>query len=120
MRARGREAASARISLDLASGRPPRYLFAVSLDLTPDGGIIEAPRKRGRHRTRFTTAERHAAMLEAAFAEIETSKGEQLVAIIARAALFERIAKGRGDPALERSALAIRERATKRLRRSSP
>lgn len=101
--------------LDLASGRPPRYLFAVSLDLTPDGGIIEAPRKRGRRRTRYTDAEARERMLQAAFAEIAQAKPERLREIATNAELFVRIAKGRRDPALERSALAIKERATRRL-----
>lgn len=68
------------------------------------------PRKRGRPGAR-------AGMLRAALAEIAEAKPEKLVAIIARAKLFVRLARGRGNSSLERTALAIRERAEKRLRR---
>jgi hypothetical protein len=87
----------------------------MSLAALADGSIADR-KKPGRPRTRpLTSAERREATLQAAFNEIAESKPDKLRDIIARAVLFTRLARLRRDPALERSAPAIRERAERRL-----
>ena len=108
-------AAPAQIDQPLALSPPRRIFRRVTLEIDPlDNEVIDAPRRRGRSRA-LTNAERHAAMLRAAFAEISKAKPERLREIIVNAQLFVRLAKGRGDPTLEQSATAIKERATRRL-----
>lgn len=95
----------------LAIGGARRIFLAVSITLDRDNAPVPPREQRGR------AGARHAAMLRAALDEISHAKPERLREIATNAELFIRLARGRGDLALERHAEAIRERAEKRLRR---
>ena len=86
------------------------FIFpVVSVSATPKKLLDRAAKARPPWRARRDAASRPR--------RDRRSQTQKLVAIIARAKLFVRLARGRGNSSLERTALAIRERAEKRLRR---
>jgi hypothetical protein len=80
-----------------------------------NGDVIDR-KQAGRKRARYTAADAREEMLQIAFQQISVSKPEQLHKIIDRCNLFLRIARVRGDKALETHALLIGERALRRLK----
>ena len=99
--------------LDVAAAQS--IFLAVTLALSPDGSVTEAPTKRGRPRTHFPRGERREILLTVSYQEIAEAQPAKLREIIERADALRIAAKARGDRGLERSALAILKRAQRRL-----
>jgi hypothetical protein len=88
----------------------------MTLEVDDDGWVIDTP-QRGTplSRPRYRGGEAHTLLLQIAFDRIATSDPPKLISIAAEAESLRVRARLNGDPALERSAQVIVERAERRL-----
>jgi hypothetical protein len=86
----------------------------VSLSVAPDGSVVDR-KKPGRPRARFPANERRETPLVIAYSEIAEAQPLRLREIIERAETVRVTGRALANPSLQRAALAIIERAERRL-----
>jgi hypothetical protein len=86
----------------------------VTLALSPDGSVVER-KKLGRRRARYPAGEERTIMLQIAYDEIAVADPPKLRKIIENAETVRVTAQACRQPAIAKSAIAIKERAERRL-----